>query len=199
MDACVACCRGSASSEAGESAEAGVSTQPSVWCVRLPFNYTEAGDCVGVGASAETETEAEAAVDDCGACCVNGGREHNMVLTCVQSEGDRGDIDCRLCDRRGPSRYTSHKYCSTCGACGFCALDWPCVDMPAAEDDDSFYLDNDAEHAGDADFDNEPRFFHGPLLPSERMHAAAYEALFGRHHVLLDSYYGWWYQVIGKE
>lgn len=53
------------------------------------------------------------------------GKPHDMKLTCVQNEHDRGDIDCPQCKKTGPHRYTGHTTCVKCRLCMFCAIDSP--------------------------------------------------------------------------
>ena len=56
------------------------------------------------------------------------GKTHDMGLTSMQTEHDRGDIDCPHCKRKGPSRYTGHTACVVCRRCMFCSIDLPfCV------------------------------------------------------------------------
>jgi hypothetical protein len=45
-----------------------------------------------------------------------------MKTTGVKTEYERGDIVCFSCKRNGPSRYTSHTFCTACKLCGMCCV-----------------------------------------------------------------------------
>jgi len=77
------------------------------------------------------------------------GLVHTMKQTRVTDEYSRGDMECPNCERRGPHRYTGHKYCVKCRFCTFCSLVNPtCKPLTEEEemdawDDEDFIPDKD--------------------------------------------------------
>ena len=50
-------------------------------------------------------------------------KAHDMRITSTRAEYERGDMHCSCCERKGPSRYTSHIYCADCKLCGMCCIE----------------------------------------------------------------------------
>jgi hypothetical protein len=77
------------------------------------------------------------------------GLVHTMKQTRVTDEYSRGDMECPNCERRGPHRYTGHRYCVKCRFCTFCSLVNPtCKPLTEEEelnawDDEDFIPDED--------------------------------------------------------
>ena len=48
--------------------------------------------------------------------------EHDIEVTHLRNEYERGDIACPRCKRKGPCRYTCHESCVKCKCCACCAI-----------------------------------------------------------------------------